>query len=201
MAAARLFIVSAPSGAGKTSLAKALVESTPNVVISVSHTTRPPRPGEQHGVDYFFVSPEEFQALVEADRFLEHATVFDNRYGTARDTVEAQLDAGNSVILDIDWQGARSIRASMSDARSIFILPPSREVLEQRLRGRGQDSDQVIARRMRDAVSEMCHYDEFDYVVINDDFAAALAELQAIVRGEQAGLPPAAVDVSHLLQE
>ncbi len=176
-----LFIVSAPSGAGKTSLVKALLESTPDIDVSVSHTTRPPRPGEQDGLDYHFVDMPTFEGMVEAGAFLEHAKVFDNRYGTSRATVEAMLQAGSDCILEIDWQGGRQVRQMVPGAVSIFILPPSRPALEERLRGRGQDSDEVIARRMRDAIAEMSHYDEFDYLVINDQFDTALAELRSIV--------------------
>jgi guanylate kinase len=196
-----LLILSAPSGAGKTSLAKALVEAVPDTMISVSHTTRAPRPGEQDGVDYFFVSREEFEAMAAAGRFLEHARVFDNYYGTSRDAVERWLAEGKNVILDIDWQGARRIREQMPQAVSVFVLPPSREALESRLRGRGQDSDEIIARRMRDAVSEMRHYDEFEVVVENDDFQAALDDLRAVVEGRQDAVRPIKVDVPTLLAE
>lgn len=196
-----LFIFSAPSGAGKSSLAKALVESSPDIAVSVSHTTRDARPGEEHGIDYFFVSTDEFRDMVEAGAFLEHAQVFDNFYGTSRKAVEDLLEQGKHVILDIDWQGARAIKAKMRDACGIFILPPSREELENRLRGRGQDSEEVIARRMRDAVSEMSHYNEFDYVVVNDDFDAALADLRAIVAGEPEAARPVNIDIDALFRE
>jgi guanylate kinase len=196
-----LYIFSAPSGAGKSSLANALVDSSPDVAVSVSHTTRAPRPGEEHGVHYFFVTPEQFGAMVDAGEFLEHAQVFDNFYGTSRAAIEALLEQGKNVILDIDWQGARAVKAQMPDARGIFILPPSREELEKRLRGRGQDSDETIARRMRDAVSEMSHYDEFDYVVVNDDFDAALADLRAILAGHPDQARPAELDMDQLLRE
>jgi guanylate kinase len=195
-----LYILSAPSGAGKSSLAKALVESTPGLTVSVSHTTRAPRPGEVDGVHYHFVTPEVFQAMVERGEFLEHARVFDNFYGTSQAAVQAELDHGTDVILDIDWQGARNVKARMERAVGIFILPPSREELERRLRGRGQDSDEIIARRMRDAVSEMSHYDEFDYVIVNDDFDAALADLQHILRGEADKCRPLAMDPRQLLR-
>jgi len=197
----KLLILSAPSGAGKTSLAKALVESTPNTVISVSHTTRAPRPGEQDGVDYYFVGRDTFEAMVAEGRFLEHARVFDNYYGTSRDAVEAQLARGNSVLLDIDWQGARRIREQMPEAVSVFILPPSRKALESRLQGRGQDSADVIARRMRDAVAEMRHFDEFDHVIINDDFDVALKELQAVLADRPQDLRPLTLDMAALLRE
>lgn len=196
-----LFILSAPSGAGKSSLAKALVESLPDLGVSVSHTTRAPRPGETDGVHYHFVDKTRFAHMVESGDFLEHAQVFDNAYGTSRAAVDGLLEAGKNVILDIDWQGARRIKALMPDARAIFILPPSREALEQRLRNRGQDSDAVIARRMRDAVAEMRHYVEFDHVVINDEFALALADLKAILAGRPEQARPVTVDTAALLRE
>lgn len=201
MADGTLYILSAPSGAGKSSLAKALVESMPGLTVSVSHTTRAPRPGELDGVHYHFVTPEEFKAMVERGEFLEHAQVFDNFYGTSQAAVQAELERGHDVILDIDWQGARNVKARMEKACSIFILPPSREELERRLRGRGQDSDEIIARRMRDAVSEMRHYDEFDYVVVNDDFDAALEDLKCILRGEPERRRPLGLDPEQLLRE
>lgn len=197
---AKLVVLSAASGTGKTSLANALIESLPNVEFSVSHTTRPPRPGEKYGVHYYFVSREEFEMMVAAGQFLEHAQVFDNYYGTSRPQVEQRLKQGKSVILDIDWQGARSIKTRMPEAVSIFILPPSRAALEERLIKRGQDSPDVIARRMRDAVSEMRHYKEFDHVVVNDDFEAALGDLKAIISGQGKPRTPR-VDVAELLRE
>jgi guanylate kinase len=178
-----LYVVSAPSGAGKTSLVAALASAEPGLHVSVSHTTRPRRPGEEDGVNYHFVSDEEFAALVDADAFLEHAPVFDRRYGTTRESVEPFLAAGDDVILEIDWQGAAQVRERRPGAIGIFILPPSRESLAARLAGRGQDSDEVIARRMADAIAEMSHYDEFDYLVVNDDFETALGDLRSIVRG------------------
>lgn len=180
-----LFIVSAPSGAGKTSLVRAMMERLGKVAFSVSHTTRAMRPGEQDGRDYHFVDIPTFEAMIAAGAFLEHARVFDNYYGTARASVEAQLAAGEDVFLDIDWQGARQIRAAWPEAAGIFILPPSRAALESRLRGRGQDSDEIIARRMQGAVSESAHYGEYDYLIINDDFPSALDELMAIVRAQR----------------
>jgi len=177
-----LFVVSAPSGAGKTSLMAALKDAEPSLRVSVSHTTRLPRSNEVDGVNYHFVSERDFRAMIDADAFLEHARVFDHRYGTARDSVEDYLRAGEDMVLEIDWQGARQVRQRRPDCIGIFILPPSRESLAERLSGRGQDSPQVIARRMRDAVAEMSHYEEFDYLVINDDFDVALADLRAIVR-------------------
>lgn len=176
-----LFIVSAPSGAGKTSLVKALRESTGGLAVSVSHTTRNQRAGEVEGKDYFFVDHDEFQDMVDEGAFLEHARVFDNFYGTSKASVEDNLQNGRDVILEIDWQGARQVRGLSPKSKSIFILPPSLEALESRLRGRAQDDDQVIARRMKDALAEMSHFGEFDYLVVNDDFEAALRELQSIV--------------------
>lgn len=175
-----LYVISAPSGAGKTSLARALLERMEGVTFSVSHTTRAPRPGERDGVDYHFVDREAFRAMVDQGEFLEHAQVFDHYYGTARSSVVEALAAGLDVVLDIDWQGARQVRAAMPQALSVFVLPPSREALERRLRGRGQDDDAVIARRMADAQRECAHYEEYDYMVVNDDFDTALAELGAI---------------------
>jgi guanylate kinase len=196
----RLFILSAASGTGKTSLANALVESTPDVEFSVSHTTRAPRPGEKYGVHYFFVSHAEFEAMIAAGQFLEHARVFDNYYGTSRAQVEQRLKQGKRVILDIDWQGARSIKGRMPEAVSIFLLPPSRAALEERLTKRGQDSAEVIASRMAKAMAEISHYREFDHVVVNDDFAAALADLQAIISGRPAAARAVTLDVAALLR-
>ena len=201
MSKGTLFILSAPSGGGKSSLAKALVESMPDVTVSVSHTTRPPRPGEQEGVHYYFVDPETFRAMVAAGRFLEHAEVFGNHYGTSREAVERLLAQGRQVLLDIDWQGMRNIKAKMPGAVSVFILPPSREVLEERLRGRGQDSAEVIARRMREATAEMRHYQEFDHVVVNDDFNAALEDLQAIIEAAPERARPVTADIEALLHD
>ena len=179
-----LFIVAAPSGAGKTSLVKALLESTPDITVSVSHTTRAMRPGEENGVHYHFTDIPAFEAMRDAGEFLEHAQVFDNYYGTSRAAVQERLQQGRDVILEIDWQGARQVREHFQDSIGIFVLPPSRQALQQRLQGRGQDDEQIITRRMRDAVAEMKHYDEFDYLVINDDFDLALQELRCIVQGQ-----------------
>ena len=178
----QLYIVSAPSGAGKTSLLNALRGRLPYVTVAVSHTTRAPRPGEKHGWHYNFVSVDTFRAEVECGNFLEYAQVFDNYYGSSRITVEQLLNDGKDVILEIDWQGARQVREVRSDIISIFILPPSLEALDERLRNRKQDSDEVIRRRMRDARSDMSHYPEYDYLIINDDFEDALEELLAIFR-------------------
>lgn len=180
-----LFIVSAPSGAGKTSLLKQLIPADPGLALSVSHTTRAMRPGEENGVHYHFVAVDEFQAMVGEGAFLEHAQVFDNFYGTAEGGVRAQLAGGQDVVLEIDWQGARQVRQRFPDAVSVFIAPPSIEALRERLGGRGQDSDQIIERRMRDAQSELSHYAEYDYLVINDDFDTALGEMAAIVGAER----------------
>ena len=179
----RLHVISAPSGAGKTSLVKALLAKRPELSVSVSYTTRTPRPHEVDGRDYHFVSGAEFTQLVAAGAFLEHARVFDNQYGTGRDQVAAQLAAGRNVLLEIDWQGARQIRSNAPDCVSIFVLPPSRAALEERLRARGTDSDAVIARRLADAAADMSHCLEFDYAIVNDRFEQAVAELLAIVDG------------------
>ncbi|TLF53879.1 guanylate kinase [Halomonas urmiana] len=181
MAQGTLFIVSAPSGAGKTSLVRELIESLDGIQVSVSHTTRERREGEVDGVNYHFVEVPTFEAMVEQGDFFEYARVFDNYYGTSRSAVQAMLAAGQDVILEIDWQGARQVRQQLPDAVSVFILPPSREELERRLAGRGTDEHAVIARRMRDAVDEISHHDEYDYLVINDDFTTALRELQSLV--------------------
>lgn len=175
-----LYIISAPSGAGKTSLVQALVEMLPDVVVSVSHTTRAMRPGEVDGVNYHFVSEKAYSTMVDEGMFLEHARVFDNHYGTSRQHLQEQLLQGKDVILEIDWQGARQIRQLVTDCLSIFVLPPSKAALKQRLSNRGQDSDELIERRMRDAEGEMSHYGEFDYIVINDDFEQAKQDLSAI---------------------
>ena len=183
----RLFVIAAPSGAGKTSLVKALLAGDPNRRFSVSTTTRPKRPMEVDGVDYHFVSHADFEAMVAADAFLEYAQVFDNWYGTTRAAVEALRGAGHDVILEIDWQGARQVRERLPDGIGIFVLPPSRAELERRLRTRAQDSDAVIARRLRDAADDITHWDEFDFVVVNDRFDLALAELEAILGGAGEG--------------
>jgi guanylate kinase len=176
-----LYTVSAPSGAGKTSLVNALLEGTPDLCVSISHTTRAMRPGEVDGVNYHFVSEETFLAMLERAEFLEHARVFGNLYGTSQLWVEEQLKAGTDVILEIDWQGAQQVKHLMPDTCAIFILPPSRETLEQRLNSRGQDGPEIIAGRMAEAVEEMSHYIESDFLVVNRDFDTALAELGAII--------------------
>ena len=190
MSKGTLYLISAPSGAGKTSLVKALLENTPNLKVSVSHTTRQPRAGEKDGINYHFVSKTEFQQMLSENVFLEHAQVFDNYYGTSGKWVTEQLNTGIDVILEIDWQGAQQVRRLQPDTISIFILPPSRATLEQRLRKRGTDSETVIAKRLRGAVEELSHYSEFDYLVVNDDFEQALKDLQAIIHSQ--GLKQAA---------
>lgn len=176
-----LFVVSAPSGAGKTTLVQTLVESMPNLYVSISHTTRPQRPYEKDGSDYHFKSVDEFQQLIAENQFLEHARVFDNYYGTSRTWVEQQLSEGKDIILEIDWQGAAQVNQVMPNTVSIFILPPSYETLESRLYDRG-DEEQVIERRMRDAKAEISHYREYKFLVINDDFETALRELTTIIQ-------------------
>lgn len=176
-----LYTVSAPSGAGKTSLVKALIERCAGVRVSVSHTTRDIRPGEQDGVNYHFTQEDNFLSMLQRQEFLEHARVFGNLYGTSRLWVEQELTAGTDVILEIDWQGAQQVKQLLPDTRSIFIVPPSRETLEQRLNARGQDDASVIAARMAEAVEEMSHYVDSDYLVVNQDFEEALGGLQAIV--------------------
>lgn len=180
-----LYIVSAPSGAGKTSLVKALLDALPDIRVSVSHTTRAMRPGEADGVNYHFVDCATFTSLLEHGDFLEHAEVFGNYYGTSQAALERTLAEGHDLILEIDWQGAEQVRKLMPQARSIFILPPSQQALRQRLTNRGQDSDDIIEGRMREAVSEMSHYVDYDYLIINDDFAHALDDLKAIFRASQ----------------
>ncbi|WP_299734544.1 guanylate kinase [uncultured Endozoicomonas sp.] len=180
-----LYIIAAPSGAGKTSLVKAMVESTPHVRVSVSHTTREIRPGEQDGVNYHFISLDGFREMMDKSMFLEHAEVFGNFYGTSEHWVREQLKKGEDVILEIDWQGAQQVRKLMPDAVSIFILPPSLEALRERLIGRATDDLSIIERRMSQAVSEMSHYGEFDYLVINDEFDLALRDLQTIIRSQR----------------
>jgi len=186
MSAARrgsLFVIAAPSGAGKTSLVKAVLDRDPSLRVSISHTTRKQREQEVPGRDYNFVAVDEFQRLKEAGEFLEHAQVFDNFYGTGRAQVEALRNAGHDVILEIDWQGARQVRAAQPDCRSVFILPPSRRELETRLRNRRTDSDEVIERRLRDSIADMSHFGEFDCVIVNDEFESAVRQLLEILRG------------------
>lgn len=200
---ARLFVIAAPSGAGKTTLVKALVDRNPDLEFSVSYTTRPQRSTEVEGRDYFFVSEEKFEELRERGELLEAALVFDNHYGTSRSQVEAQLAKDRNVVLEIDWQGAQQVRKVRPDCVSIFILPPSRAELARRLRERRTDSDAVIARRLADALGDMSHWDEFDYAIVNDDLAHAVSRLEAIIAGEGAenrlDYPPLLERIGHIL--
>jgi len=177
-----LYVVSAPSGAGKTSLVKALLKTDPAVRLSVSYTTRPPRPGETDGRDYHFVTRERFEEMLAADEFLEHAEVYGNFYGTSKGSIERDLEIGRDVLLEIDWQGAEQVRQHFSQSASIFILPPSFNALRTRLAGRGQDSDEVIERRLAAAAHDVAHAEAFDYIIVNDDFDHALEDLVAITR-------------------
>ena len=181
MTLGRLYVVAAPSGAGKTTLVRALMQREPSMRFSVSYTTRPPRPREVDGRDYHFVSQARFADMVAQGELLEHARVFDNFYGTGLEAVQSALQEGQLLLLEIDWQGARQVRARLPAARSIFILPPTRQALEERLRARSTDSEAVIQRRLRDAANDLAHWSEFDYVVVNDEFERALEDLVAIV--------------------
>ena len=196
-----LYVISAPSGAGKSSLVKALLENTQGIGVSVSHTTRVKREGEEDGVDYHFIEKDVFVSMVEQSAFLEHAQVFDNYYGTAVANIEEKLKQGEDVILEIDWQGAAQVRKLIPYSVNIFILPPSLEALEERLRGRGQDSDEIIARRMRDAKSETSHYSEYDYLVVNDEFENALIDLKSIVLARRCRFEAQTQHLTPLLQE
>jgi len=184
-AKANLFVVSAPSGAGKTSLLKQLISELEGVQTSISHTTRQKRDAEIDGVDYHFVDIEQFGRLVSEEAFFEHAEVFGNHYGTSKSSIDDQLAKGIDVILEIDWQGARQIKKQLPDSLSVFILPPSKSELENRLQGRGQDDEAIIKGRMDAAISEMSHYNEYDYLVINDDFSVAVAEIKSIIQAER----------------
>ena len=195
----RLYVVSAPSGAGKTSLVKALMEREPRIRFSVSYTTRTPRLTEVPGRDYHFVTMERFAEMVARDEFLEHAQVFDNFYGTGAQQVQDKLAAGRDVLLEIDWQGARQVRLAMPASVSIFVLPPSRPALEHRLRERRTDDDATIARRLSDAASDMAHYGEFDYVVVNDQFDKAVADLIAILDDRGQNLRAQRPELSDLI--
>ena len=199
--AGRLYVVSAPSGAGKTSLVKALMEREPGLRFSVSYTTRAPRANEVEGRDYHFITPEEFARMVERGEFLEHAQVFDNFYGTGRAAVREALMAGQRLLLEIDWQGARQVRASMPAAHSVFILPPTRRALEERLTARSTDSPEVIRRRLQDAQRDIAHWIEFEYVVINDRFEQAVVDFQAIVREKGDALRGSRPEVARLAVE
>lgn len=191
MSLGNLYIISAPSGAGKSSLINALLSELPNneVQLSISHTTRQPRPNEEHGIHYYFTTKEEFEKLIRQDHFLEWAEVFGNYYGTSLPMIEQSLQQGIDIFLDIDWQGARQIRQKLPNVKTIFILPPSKQELEKRLIGRGQDSLDVIQKRMDKAISEMSHYNEFDYLIINDDFQVALTQLKQILVAERLKQP------------
>jgi len=200
MMSGTLFIVAAPSGAGKTSLTRTLLEHEPGMVLSVSYTSRPPRPNEQDGVHYHFVSRGEFEAMIARGEFFEHAVVHGDLKGTSRKVVEQTLAQGRDVLLEIDWQGARQVRAQLAGTVSIFILPPSRAELERRLRARASDSEDTIRRRLTDSQRDMRHAGEFDYVVVNDEFGAALAELLAIVDACRQGRRPPRRDHARLLE-
>ncbi|CAC9639939.1 guanylate kinase [bacterium endosymbiont of Bathymodiolus sp. 5 South] len=195
-----LFIVAAPSGCGKTSLVKALIKKTKNLCVSVSHTTRAARPGEVHGKNYFFVSKNEFNEINNNNDFIESACVFDNYYGSAKQTLKDLLAQNQDVILEIDWQGARQVEKSFPDIISIFIIPPSVEALRERLTDRGQDNSAIIERRMKEAVSEMQHYDEFDYLVVNDDFDIALNELSTIIHSQRLNINQQSIKHQDLLK-
>nr|WP_010132102.1 guanylate kinase [Microbulbifer agarilyticus] len=200
MSTGTLYTVSAPSGAGKTSLVKALIEADTQVTVSVSHTTRPMRPGEIDGINYHFVDHDGFASMLQENAFLEHAQVFENFYGTSKAWVEETLASGRDVILEIDWQGAQQVRKLMPQTVGIFILPPSQQALHERLTGRGQDDQAVIDKRMAQAIDEMSHYVETDYLVINDDFTTALNELRAIMVAERQRLARQQEQHAGLLQ-
>ena len=195
-----LHVIAAPSGAGKTSLVKAVLDRDPSLRVSVSHTTRKPRPHERDGEHYHFVSTDEFKRLVNAGEFLEYAQVFDNYYGTSRAAVEALCSRGIDVILEIDWQGARQVRKAQPDCHTIFILPPSRRSLEERLRNRKTDTEEVIQRRLRDSITDMSHYAEFDRVIVNDQFEDAVSQLLSLLRGG-AGYEAGRAELQPLIRE
>lgn len=195
-----LYIISAPSGGGKTSLVHALLKTMPNIEVSVSHTTRNKRPSETHGTNYYFISEAEFKKQIASNVFLEYAEVFGSYYGTSREWVEEKLRLGTDVILEIDWQGAHQIKSLFPECVSIFILPPSREILAQRLRERGQDDEAVIKKRLAEARAEISHYQEFDYLVVNDEFSHAVADLAAIIQSHRLKLKVQAVKYAELLK-
>ena len=196
-----LFTISAPSGAGKTSLVEALIRRNTALRVSVSHTTRAMRPGEENGINYHFVDEQSFHAMLQRAEFLEHAQVFGNLYGTSQTWVAQQLAEGTDVILEIDWQGAQQVKRLMPETRSIFILPPSKATLEQRLTARGQDGGDIIAARMAEAVEEMSHYVEGDYLVVNQDFDTALDQLQAIIDSQRLRTSRQQAELAQLLQD
>lgn len=196
-----LFILSAPSGAGKSSLITALLKRHADMKVSVSHTTRQPRPGEENAVHYHFVTVDAFKALIDKNDFFEWAQVFENYYGTSKQAIETQLANGIDVFLDIDWQGARQVRELTPDVQTIFIVPPSKAELESRLNNRGQDSADVIASRMAKAQAETSHYNEYDYMIINDDFDTALSELETIVLSHRLKQSNQALKYQHLLTD
>jgi guanylate kinase len=196
----RLFIISAPSGAGKTSLIKTVVEQNPNLIVSISHTTRKPRAGETNKLDYFFVSMSEFRRMAEKNEFLEEALVFDHYYGTSVTFVKASLELKKNIILEIDWQGARSIERAGLKNTSIFILPPSLRELERRLKKRGDDP-KIVQRRMRDAINEITHYGEYDYLIINDDFTKAADTLNSIIKQSSYKMEDQSAKLRSLLAE
>ncbi len=198
---AQLFILSAPSGAGKTSMVREACARVSDLVVSVSHTTRPKRPKDTDGVDYHFVDEPIFHKMIAAADFLEHAKVFDNFYGTSHQAVEATLKSGKDVLLEIDWQGADQVRRIMPDACGIYIVPPSRDVLEQRLRGRASDSDAVIERRIAEAVTDMRHFSNYDYLIINDDFEQAVTELCAVVLAKRLEVNRQSTERSELISD
>jgi guanylate kinase len=195
----KLIVISAPSGAGKTTLVKALCEADPELMVSVSHTTRPRRDGEEDGIAYHFTDVDSFREMVDGGQFLEHAKVFDNYYGTSKAAIETQLENGIDVILEIDWQGAQGVRQLIPESISIFILPPSYQALETRLTGRGEDDAGTIQRRMDDAINELSHYKEFDYLVINDEFELALTELQDLFTAFRENQRPQQADLSEFV--
>jgi guanylate kinase len=195
----KLIVISAPSGAGKTTLVKALCEADPKLMVSVSHTTRARRDGEKDGIAYHFTDVDSFREMVDGEQFLEHTKVFDNYYGTSRASVESQLSNGLDVILEIDWQGAQRVRQLIPESTSIFILPPSYQALENRLTGRGEDDAGTIQRRMDDAINELSHYKEYDYLVINDEFGLALRELQGLIAALRENQRPQQADLSEFI--
>jgi guanylate kinase len=197
----KLYIVSAPSGAGKTSLLKALTAKIESISTSISTTTRPKRSGEVEGTDYYFVSVEEFSSMIEQGDFLEHAEVFGNFYGTSKTYLTDVLESGQNLVLEIDWQGAQQIRKQLPDAVSIFILPPSKEELARRLKRRAQDNEQVINDRMASAIEEISHYDEYDFIVMNDEFELALADLESIILTNKLSQPRESAQYEKLITE